>query len=188
MNFFLMKSFTLTVLLTALLAPTPVLAGYKALLKSGEELYVSNYWVDMVDKDVIRLLVNGTMTRISRSEVLYIAPTSSIGPQTRTAIKRISFAPRPLDSNEFDIASAAPVEPKGTDPQEPPSALQLDAEQLNREIEMAKEDYREILKNGELEGHQEARDRIRELSRELNELRERAKDTNQGELPAWWRW
>ncbi len=184
----LMKSITSFTLCLACWAPFSALAGYKALLKTGEELYVSNYWVDRVDQEVIRLLVDGSMTRIPRNEVLYIAPTSAMDQHCRTAVKRITFALRTQAVNEAESPPADETTADTTSAQ-PPSSLQVDAEHLYQSLEMAKEDYRKILQNGdEIEGHQEARNRIQELTGELNDLREQAKAGNRGELPGWWRW
>ena len=184
MNMSFMKKFALMILLTAVPPPSQVLAEYKTLLKSGEEFYAVDYWVDSVDNDVIRLLANGAMTRIPRRDILYIAPVADDDQRFRTAIKRISFEGRPHPASaELEIASPAP-----TSNENAPSPFQQDAEQLWQELELAKEEYREVLKKGELEKHQEARNRIQDLSRQLHDLQERVKADNLGEIPEWWSW
>ncbi len=183
MNLSFMKKLVLLALLTAVLAPFQVQADYKALLKSGEELYATDYWLDKVDKNVIRLLINGGMTRIPRSDVRYIAPVPTSNQRVRTAIKRITFQQRP------GLASASLSEQQKTATnKKAPSPFQQEAELLAQEQDLAKEAYREALKNGDIEKRQEARDKIQKLTQQLNDLRDRVMVDNLGEVPDWWRW
>lgn len=195
MKFFFMRKAALLALLIAVLAPSQASAQYKALLKSGEELYASDYWVDKVDKEVIRLLTNGTMTRIPRSTVRYIAPVAPGDRRVRTAIKRITFAPKnnyvaALPETEHDDTPAN-SESRLTPPQDPKATaefLRNEAERIDREREAAKNDFRKALNGGDFSMRQRTRQRILDLTEERSKLLEKVKVASSGVIPAWWRW
>jgi len=197
MNFFFMKKFILPALLIAILAPCQACAEYKAQLKSGEELYAADYWVDKIDNQLIRLEINGSMERMPRNLFLYIAPVPPGDRHVRTAIKRITFAPKErfmaappeAGSAAETTANSEPQPPQ--QPQQPQTAensWRNEAERIDREREAAKDDFRKALNNSDFSMRQQARQRILDLTAERSKLLEKVKVASNGEIPDWWRW
>lgn len=198
----------LSLLLCMLCSPVPVFAGYKVLLKSGEEIHASDYWLDRVDKSLIRLDIDGTTQRIPRDGVLYISPVADVDRRSRTAIKRITFQPKeklavvpaeanaPRDGEEgaAPVASASPpaeipaAPPAPVDPLAAEGLLRDEAERIDREREAAKDAFKNSLGTSDLARRQQARQKILDLTEERSRLLEKVRAANQGTLPTWWRW
>lgn len=180
----------LLALLPAVLGrPDAADAGYKVLFKSGEERFVDDYWLDQIDKTVIRLLSNNAMERVPREGVRYISPQDNYQRGPKTIIKRITFQQKPgLAPYLSEITrgreegTPAPAEAVAKSP------FQAEAETLVQERENAKNGYREALTTGDMTQREEFWGKIQAVSEQITVLRERVKVDNLGELPDWWRW
>ena len=193
----------------------PVAADYQVLLKSGETLYARDYWLDKVDKNLIRLDLDGTTRRVSRDGVLYITPMPEEDPRARIAIKRITFAPKeklaaavveaPREGGvaeaEESVSAAEAASPSaetvatsadgvapGADPLVMDEFWREEAERIDQQREAAKEEFKAALAGDDLAARQQARQKILDLTDARTRLREEVRSAHQGVLPAWWRW
>jgi len=198
-------------------AAAPATADYQVLLKSGETLYARDYWLDKVDKKLIRLDLDGTTRRVPRDGVLYIAPMPEEDPRARIAIKRITFAPReklaaavveaPREegakkagdgTSGTDAVAASAAETAATSADGGASAVgdplamdefwREEAERIDEQREAAKEEFKAALAGDDLAARQQARQKILDLTDARTRLREEVRGAHQGVLPAWWRW
>jgi len=192
-----------------------VAADYQVLLKSGETLYARDYWLDKVDKNLIRLDLDGTTRRVSRDGVLYITPMPEEDPRARIAIKRITFAPKeklaaavveaPREGGvaeaEESVSAAEAASPSaetvatsadgvapGADPLVMDEFWREEAERIDQQREAAKEEFKAALAGDDLAARQQARQKILDLTDARTRLREEVRSAHQGVLPAWWRW
>lgn len=190
-------------------------ADYQVLLKSGETLYARDYWLDKVDKNLIRLDLDGTTRRVSRDGVLYIRPIPEEDPRARIAIKRITFAPKEklaaavveapregggaeleesVSAAEAASPSAETVATSADDAVSAADPLAMDefwreeAERIDQQREAAKEQFKAALAGDDLAARQQARQKILDLTDARTRLREEVRSAHQGVLPAWWRW
>lgn len=192
-----------------------VAADYQVLLKSGETLYARDYWLDKVDKNLIRLDLDGTTRRVSRDGVLYITPMPEEDPRARIAIKRITFAPKEklaaavveapreggvaeaeesVSAAEAALPSAETVAPSADGAVSAADPLAMDefwreeAERIDEQREAAKEEFKAALAGDDPAARQQARQKILDLTDARTRLREEVRSAHQGVLPAWWRW
>ena len=196
---------------------TPATADYQVLLKSGETLYARDYWLDKVDKELIRLDIDGSTHRVPRDGVRYISPLPEEDPRARIAIKRITFAPReklaaavveaPREGDAalaerdgsaegsagIPAAETAATSADGTvsavgDPLAMDEFWREEAERIDEQREAAKEEFKTALAGDDLAARQQARQKILDLTDARTRLREEVRSAHQGMLPAWWRW
>ena len=187
----------------------PATADYQVLLKSGETLYARDYWLDKVDKDLIRLDIDGSTHRVPRDGVRYIAPLPEEDPRARIAIKRITFAPREklaaavveapwegdaaLAERDGSAEETVATSADGTvsavgDPLAMDEFWREEAERIDEQREAAKEEFKAALAGDDLAARQQARQKILDLTDARTRLREEVRSAHQGMLPAWWRW
>lgn len=181
----------------------PATADYQVLLKSGEIFYARDYWLDKVDKKLIRLDIDGTARRVARDGVLYIAPLPEDDPRARIAIKRITFAPKeklaaavvgsspegdPAATTESGLVTdAAATSVPASDVAD---SLDMDdfwrdeAERIDEQREAAKEEVKAALAGDDLAARQQARQKILDLTEARSRLREEVRSAHQGMLPA----
>jgi len=205
------------VLCLLLAVAAPATADYQVLLKSGETLYARDYWLDKVDKKLIRLDLDGTTRRVPRDGVLYIAPMPEEDPRARIAIKRITFAPKeklaaagvevPREENASLAESDGTADGSASSPSAETAAVSGDggasavgdplamdefwreeAERIDEQREAAKEEFKAALAGDDLAARQQTRQKILDLTDARTRLREEVRGAHQGVLPAWWRW
>ncbi|MDX9710207.1 MAG: hypothetical protein RBT64_11705, partial [Trichloromonas sp.] len=178
----------------------PATADYQVLLKSGETLYARDYWLDKVDKELIRLDIDGSTRRVPRDGVRYIAPLPEEDPRARIAIKRITFAPReklaalveaPREGDAalaesdgsaegsagMSAAETAATSADGTvsavgDPPAMDEFWREEAERIDEQREAAKDEFKAALAGDDLAARQQARQKILDLTDARTRLRE----------------
>lgn len=195
----------------------PAVADYQVLLKSGETLYARDYWLDKVDKNLIRLDLDGTTRRVSRDGVHYITPMPEEDPRARVAIKRITFASKeklaaavveaPREGSVAEAEESASVTDAAPSPSAEAVATSADgaassvgdplamdefwreeAERIDEQREAAKEEFKAALAGDDLAARQQARQKILDLTDARSRLREEVRSAHEGVLPTWWRW